>query len=118
MVEKESSPDITRVADAVVRSAGFNAESRAQQQKQLEQAKAMLNASAEQVDSLWRPVRFRHHASDCAVHNEPALPVGPCSCGYQARAERRYVAWLCRLVCSQALRWKTRVRSWWWRVCR
>ena len=21
------------------------------------------------------------HASDCAVHNEPALPVGPCNCG-------------------------------------
>lgn len=21
------------------------------------------------------------HASDCAVHNAPALPVGPCNCG-------------------------------------
>lgn len=21
------------------------------------------------------------HASDCAVHNAPALPVGPCDCG-------------------------------------
>ena len=21
------------------------------------------------------------HASDCAVHNAPALPVGPCTCG-------------------------------------
>lgn len=21
------------------------------------------------------------HASDCAVHNEPAMPKGPCSCG-------------------------------------
>lgn len=21
------------------------------------------------------------HASDCAVHNEPALPAGPCDCG-------------------------------------
>lgn len=22
------------------------------------------------------------HASDCAVHNAPALPVGPCDCGH------------------------------------
>jgi len=21
------------------------------------------------------------HASDCAIHNAPALPVGPCNCG-------------------------------------
>lgn len=21
------------------------------------------------------------HASDCALHNEPALPIGPCDCG-------------------------------------
>lgn len=27
------------------------------------------------------------HASDCAVHNAPALPVGPCDCG--ARPPRR-----------------------------
>lgn len=24
------------------------------------------------------------HASDCAVHNAPALPVGPCDCGAEA----------------------------------
>lgn len=24
------------------------------------------------------------HASDCAVHNEPAYPAGPCSCGANA----------------------------------
>ena len=58
------------------------------------------------------------HTSDCAVHNAPALPVGPCSCGAQARAERRYGAWLGRVVCSQLARWKTGVRTWWWRVCR
>ena len=22
-----------------------------------------------------------HHASDCAIHNEPALPKGKCDCG-------------------------------------
>lgn len=27
------------------------------------------------------------HASDCAVHNEPAYPAGPCSCGAE-QAER------------------------------
>lgn len=26
------------------------------------------------------------HASDCAVHNAPALPVGPCDCGLQPAA--------------------------------
>lgn len=25
------------------------------------------------------------HASDCAVHNGPALPVGPCDCGSGGR---------------------------------
>jgi len=25
------------------------------------------------------------HASDCAVHNEPALPAGPCDCGAASR---------------------------------
>lgn len=27
------------------------------------------------------------HWSDCAVHNEPALPAGPCDCGAQDDAE-------------------------------
>lgn len=26
------------------------------------------------------------HASDCAVHNEPAYPAGPCNCGAEASA--------------------------------
>lgn len=26
------------------------------------------------------------HASDCAIHNEPALPNGPCDCGATAQA--------------------------------
>lgn len=24
------------------------------------------------------------HLSDCAVHNEPAYPAGPCSCGFDS----------------------------------
>jgi hypothetical protein len=28
------------------------------------------------------------HASSCAVHNEPALPVGPCDCDYDCLARR------------------------------
>lgn len=29
----------------------------------------------------------KQHWSDCAVHNEPALPKGPCDCGgYYAQA--------------------------------
>lgn len=53
------------------------------------------------------------HASDCAVHNAPALPVGPCNCGAQAKAERRYAAWLGRLACNEVARLGRRVRSWW-----
>lgn len=39
------------------------------------------------VDILARQLAHRcgpdgcEHASDCAVHNEPALPNGPCDCG-------------------------------------
>lgn len=40
---------------------------------------------AEAIDALLfqRPADSASvmHASDCAVHNEPALPVGPCNCG-------------------------------------
>ena len=32
------------------------------------------------------------HASDCAVHNEPAYPKGACSCG--AQPEQEPVAWM------------------------
>lgn len=27
------------------------------------------------------------HASDCAVHNEPAYPAGPCDCGFETQAQ-------------------------------
>jgi hypothetical protein len=34
------------------------------------------------------------HLSDCATHNAPALPVGPCDCGYTERA----VVSACKIV--------------------
>lgn len=34
--------------------------------------------------TAWRPVE---HASDCALHNAPALPVGPCDCGAPVRTD-------------------------------
>jgi hypothetical protein len=32
-------------------------------------------------DNAARAGEGEGHASDCAVHNAPALPVGPCNCG-------------------------------------
>ena len=52
------------------------------------------------------------HNADCAVHNEPAMPNGPCNCGSLAKAERRYGAWLSLLVCNFALRWRNKFRRW------
>lgn len=52
------------------------------------------------------------HASDCATHNAPALPAGPCDCGALLRAERRYGALLYRLVCNRIVRLRTMLRSW------
>lgn len=57
------------------------------------------------------------HTSDCAVHNEPAMPNGPCDCGAQAKSERRYVAWLGLVACIQVARWKTGLHTWWWNLC-
>jgi hypothetical protein len=39
-----------------------------------------------------------HHASDCAVHNEPAMPAGPCNCGAQAHVEGRRVRGMAQAV--------------------
>lgn len=36
-------------------------------------------ADAEKAAGIVSPF----HASDCAVHNAPALPVGPCDCGIE-----------------------------------
>ena len=37
-----------------------------------------------EADRAWRPIetapKGRFHLSDCALHNEPALPAGRCSC--------------------------------------
>lgn len=33
------------------------------------------------MSSLWANGWVIQHASDCAVHNEPAMPAGPCDCG-------------------------------------
>lgn len=47
------------------------------------------------------------HDSDCAVHNGPALPPGPCNCGAQAKYERRWIAYLrqrgCRAVAHRRI---------------
>lgn len=44
---------------------------------------AWANARATQVGQP------RTHASDCAVHNEPAYPAGPCNCGAELTARRK-----------------------------
>lgn len=36
------------------------------------------------------------HASDCAVHNEPALPRGKCDCGANRPTRRRAHTWTIR----------------------
>lgn len=38
------------------------------------------------------------HASDCAVHNELAMPAGPCNCGAQALVEGRRVRGMAQAV--------------------
>lgn len=55
------------------------------------------------------------HDSDCAVHNEPAYPAGPCDCGALAKHERRYATWLYQLGCKTALRLRNRIASPLWR---
>jgi hypothetical protein len=37
--------------------------------------------------------QIKPHASDCAVHSEPAYPKGKCNCG--AQTEQEPVAWPC-----------------------
>jgi len=51
------------------------------------------------------------HRSDCAVHNEPAFPAGPCDCGHDLKAARRYVAYACRLARIRLGRLQRRIRS-------
>jgi hypothetical protein len=42
-------------------------------------AAATVEGSSSQ--SSHRCTMVTQHASDCAVHNAPALPIGPCDCG-------------------------------------
>lgn len=44
---------------------------------------AWVNARATQV------AHSLIHDSDCAVHNEPAYPAGPCNCGAELTARRK-----------------------------
>lgn len=50
----------------------------AEQGRAIGSAGIVLASLANAVDAARGEVR---HASDCAVHNAPALPVGPCNCG-------------------------------------
>ena len=47
------------------------------------------------------------HTSDCAVHNEPAMPRGLCNCGHREALRAEYD----RKVIRQN-RW-VRVHNWW-----
>lgn len=52
------------------------------------------------------------HNADCAVHNGPDFPIGPCNCGALAKAERRYGEWLRCLGCSLLLRARNKFLRW------
>ena len=50
------------------------------------------------------------HDSDCAVHNEPAYPAGPCDCGAEAKAQRRYLRFLYLRACTRLARLRNKFR--------
>ena len=52
------------------------------------------------------------HDSDCAVHNGPALPPGPCNCGAQAKYERRWIAYLYQRGCTHLTRRRIAFGTW------
>ena len=52
------------------------------------------------------------HDSDCAVHNDPALPPGPCDCGAQAKYERRWLAYLYQRGCTHLARRRIAFGTW------
>lgn len=52
------------------------------------------------------------HDSDCAVHNGPALPPGPCNCGAQAKYERRWLAYLYQRGCTHLARRRIAFGTW------
>ena len=51
------------------------------------------------------------HWSDCSVHNGPAMEPGPCDCGRQAKAERRWLVFAYHSFYSQAVRMRNRLRA-------
>lgn len=88
MVEYRPASDIDRITAerdgykaALELIAGFNGKTIFSMEPEY---RAGANAAYEQaadiaIDALTAPPLA--HASDCAVHNAPALPVGPCDCG-------------------------------------
>lgn len=48
--------------------------------------KALVEALAQGWVAQMRAEEPEAHASDCAMHNGPALPPGPCDCGVGGRA--------------------------------
>jgi hypothetical protein len=50
------------------------------------------------------------HTSDCAVHNEPAMPAGPCDCGAQASADGRRLRGMAQAALMDLRRSRNRLR--------
>ena len=61
--------------------------------KKIEPAITAIKEALAQPEQCQCPdCRVTLHASDCAVHNEPAYPKGACNCG--AQPEQEPVAWM------------------------
>lgn len=70
----------------------------------------------EMIEATKRAARNAHW-SDCALHNEPAMPAGPCDCG-AARAGQGFWTSLSHLACIRVAHWRMWLRSWTGRVFR
>jgi hypothetical protein len=55
------------------------------------------------TDAAPSPPAPGEHWSDCAVHNGPALPVGPCDCGASSPPAPGEVEWLRAVLTSLRL---------------
>ena len=79
-------------------------ESKDQQLEAFKKAARELDAdeSDDALDRIMGKLDLRrtgcHHASDCALHNAPALPVGDCDCG--VKGARRSSPCACRSDCT------------------
>lgn len=87
--------------------------------KELERAQAELlarqamTATQQQIADLARAdmnALTVRHTSDCAVHNEPAMPAGPCNCGAQARADGRRLRGMAQAALMDLRRSRNRLR--------